>query len=310
MAWLMRVSVCLEISIRRRGTEPLNLCLPERGGVIIKQEDTMRLPIRNLWRKRRPRSHTRPPSHNAPAACFGPDGKIDDCLLDKLAFNEKMAELGKLAAGMVHELNTPLSVIVSATQMILREDGLPDSIKEMVERINEETQRLSHFTRGILSFARTREEVSAEVDVNQVLGDVLVFLKYEVQKRSVKVIEDLDYRIPSILADGNRLKQIFVNLIMNALQAMENGGVILVRTVCPDDRSVEVQIADTGTGIREEAVGRIFEPFFTTKEPGTGTGLGLFITKTIVERLGGGISVQSAYGEGTTFTISFPVAPR
>ena len=254
------------------------------------------------------RSQIRTQADNNLISAFGPDGRIDNCLLDKLALNEKMAELGKLSAGMVHELNTPLSVIVSAAQLILREDGLPDSIREMVERISQETQRLSHFTRGILSFARTQEEPSAETDVNRVLGEVLVFLKYEVQKRSIKVIEELDYRIPSILADDNRLKQIFVNLIMNALQAMENGGVLLVRTSASADRAVEIQIADTGTGIREEFVGRIFEPFFTTKESGSGTGLGLFITKTMVERLGGTIFVQSVFGEGTTFTVSFPAA--
>ncbi len=264
--------------------------------------------MRKLGRKRRLRPQIRINAGNNLIPGLGLDGIINENLLDKLALNEKMAELGKLAAGMVHELNTPLSVIVSAAQLILREEDLPDSIREMVERISQETQRLSHFTKGILSFARTQEEPSAETDVNQIIGEVLVFLKYEVQKRSVKVIEELDYRIPSIFADGNRLKQIFVNLIMNALQAMENGGVLLVRTSASDDRCVEIQIADTGTGIRSEVVGRIFEPFFTTKQPGSGTGLGLFITKTIVERLGGAISVQSIYGEGTTFIVSFPAA--
>ncbi len=268
----------------------------------------MRLPIRKFRRRKKTTAHDQLPSNNNLASRIGLDGGIDEPLLEKLAFNEKMAELGKLAAGMVHELNTPLSVIVSAAQLILREESLPDSIREMVERISQETQRLSHFTKGILSFARTQEEPSTEADVNQVIGEVLVFLKYEIQKRSVKVIEEFDYRIPSVLADGNRLKQIFVNLIMNALQAMENGGVLHVRTSSPDDRSVEVQVADTGAGIRDEAVGRIFEPFFTTKEPGTGTGLGLFITKTIVDRLGGAISVHSIHGEGTTFTVSLPAA--
>jgi signal transduction histidine kinase len=135
----------------------------------------------------------------------------------------------------------------------------------------------------------------------------MAFLKYEAQKRSVTVIEELDYHLPTILADGNRLKQIFINLIMNALQAMEHGGALLLRTSLLDDDSIEIQIADTGSGIPAETIGRVFEPFYTTKTTETGTGLGLFITKTIVECFGGRIAVQSVEGEGTTFTVTFPL---
>ena len=241
------------------------------------------------------------------ASQISPDGRIDERLLEQLAFNEKMAELGKLAAGMVHELNTPLSVIVSAAQMILREDDLSDFSREMVERIDQEVQRLSQFTKGLLSFARREEGPATEADLNQLLREVMAFLRYEAQKRSVTVIEELDYHLPTILADGNLLKQIFINLVMNALQAMETGGALLLRTAVPDDRSVEIQIADTGTGINDDTLARIFEPFFTTKKAGAGTGLGLFITRTIVERLGGRITVQSVVGEGTTFTVTFPL---
>ena len=235
-------------------------------------------------------------------------GRIDERLLEQLAFNEKMAEMGKLVTGMVHELNTPLSVIVSAAQMILRENDLSEFNREMLERIDSEAQRLSQFTKGLLSFARREEEPAEEADLNQVLLDVLKFLRYEAQKRSISVIEELDYHIPPIQADANRLKQIFINLIMNALQAMEQGGMLLLRTCQPDDSSVELQIGDTGTGIDSEALGRIFEPFFTTKKAGTGTGLGLFITRAIVEGFGGRIRVQSVVGEGTTFTLNFPVS--
>jgi signal transduction histidine kinase len=239
----------------------------------------------------------------------GVNGRIDERLLEQLAFNEKMAELGKLATGMVHELNTPLSVIVSAAQMILRENDLSEFNREMLERIDLEAQRLSQFTKGLLSFARRSDEAATESDLNQVLQEVMKFLRYEAQKRSISVIEELDYHIPPVLADANHLKQVFINLIMNALQAMEQGGMLLLRTLQPNDTTVEIQIADTGTGIPGEALGRIFEPFFTTKKEGSGTGLGLFITRTIVERTGGRIRVQSVAGEGTTFTLSFPVAP-
>jgi len=201
----------------------------------------------------------------------------------------------------------PESVIVSAAQMILREGDIPDFVREMVERIDLEAQRLSRYTRGVLSFSRTGEEGYDEADVNQVLRDVLSFLRYEARKRSITVIEELDFRIPPVQADGNRLKHVFINLTMNAFQAMENGGVLLVRTDMPDETHVRVELADTGKGIAPDELGRIFEPFFTTKKRGEGTGLGLYITRKTVELLRGTIDVSSKVDEGTTFTIVLPL---
>ncbi|AJE04001.1 sensor histidine kinase [Geobacter pickeringii] len=245
---------------------------------------------------------------NALAKYLADNGPVDGDLLDLLAFNEKMAELGKMASGVVHELNTPLSVIVSATQMILREDELPDFVRELVERINLEAARLAELTKGVLSFSRVEGGGWREADVNQVLRDVMAFLRYEAQKRSVTVIEDLDFRLPFIAADGNRVKQVFINLIMNALQAMEEGGKLFLRTLPAEGARVMVQVADTGPGIPAATLERLFTPFFTTKGPEEGTGLGLFVTRKIMEGVGGTIAVESAVGEGTTFTLTFPVA--
>ena len=228
--------------------------------------------------------------------------------LEQLAFNEKMAELGRLAVGMVHELNTPLSVIVSAAQMVLREEGLPESVKEMVERIDAEAQRLAQFTKGLLTFSRKDDGTVAEADVNQLLREVMSFLKYEAQRRSVAVVEEMNYDLPAVAADSNRLKQIFINLVMNALQAMENGGTLHLRTTMAGDRSVEVEIADNGCGIPRDKLARIFDPFYTTKGLGEGTGLGLFIIKSLVEQLAGRISVRSLVGAGTAFTVRLPPA--
>ena len=233
-------------------------------------------------------------------------GRIDEDVLEQLAHNEKMAELGHLAAGVIHEVNTPLSVIVSAAQMILREGDIPSFVREMVERIDLEAQRLSEYTRGVLSFARTGQKTEAEADVNQVLREVMSFLRYEARKRSITVIEELDYDVLPVAADNNRLKQIFINLLMNAFQAMGNGGVLLVRTSMPDDRSVRIEIADTGEGIPPERLDRIFEPFYTTKKSGEGTGLGLYIVRRMVELMQGRIEVKSTVGEGTTFTVTLP----
>ena len=235
------------------------------------------------------------------------DSRLDEDFLDRLAWNEKMAELGQLAVGMVHELNTPLSVIVSAIQLILREEELSPSVKDMVERIETEAQRLSLFTKGLLSFARKGDEPDGETDVNQVLREVVCFLKYETQKRSIAVVEDLDFRLPPTTIDANRMKQIFINLIMNAIQAMEGGGSLLLRSSLFSRSQISVQIADTGTGIAKQTLNQIFEPFYTTKKTGTGTGLGLFITKKLVESFSGTISVESSEGEGTCFSLTFPV---
>jgi signal transduction histidine kinase len=234
------------------------------------------------------------------------DGHIDERMLAQLAHNEKMAELGRLSTGIVHELNTPLSVIASAVQLILREEDVPASVREMLGRIDAEVHRLAQYTRGVLTFARTGEDVEAETDVNQVLQEVMQFLRYEARKRSITVIEELDYDVLPVVAEGNRLKQIFINLIMNAFQAMEEGGALYVSTSMPDDRSVRIEIADTGEGIPPERLERIFEPFFTTKKTGEGTGLGLYIVSKMVELMHGRIEVTSKVGEGTTFTIILP----
>ncbi|MRR35362.1 HAMP domain-containing histidine kinase [bacterium] len=245
---------------------------------------------------------------DALAKYLSDNGNVEGEFLELLAFNEKMAELGRMAAGVVHELNTPLSVIVSATQMILREEELPEFVREMVERVNEEAHRLAELTKGVLSFARREGTGRAEADVNQVIGEVMTFLRFEARKRAIGVVEDLDYRLPFIAADGNRVKQVIINLVMNALQAMGEGGTLFLRTVQESETAVTVQVADTGPGIPAAALERIFIPFFTTKEPGEGTGLGLFITRKLMEGIGGTIAVASVVGEGTTFTLTFPVA--
>lgn len=244
---------------------------------------------------------------DALAKYLSENGNVEGELLELLAFNEKMAELGRMAAGVVHELNTPLSVIVSATQMILREEDLSESVREMVERVNEEAHRLAEMTKGVLSFARRDWAGRAEADVNQVAGEVMTFLRFEARKRAILVIEDLDFRLPFIAADANRVKQVIINLVMNALQAMGEDGTLLLRTAQETESTVTVQVSDTGPGIPPAVQEQIFTPFFTTKDLGDGTGLGLFITRRLMEEIGGTIAVKSVLGEGTTFTLTFPI---
>ena len=234
------------------------------------------------------------------------DGISHD-LLRQLAYNEKMAELGKISAGVVHELNAPLSVIISASQMIMREEGVPEAVQEMIARISSEAQRLSHLTNGLLNFS-SHDDTIGETDLNLTLDFILNFLNFEAARRAVVVMKQFDYTLPAIRLDPNILKQILLNIIMNALQAMEDGGgKLLVETAAAGSDSVSLTIADNGPGIPAEAIERIFDRYFTTKKPGEGTGLGLFVTKSLVENMGGEIAVTSRSGGGTTFTVTLPI---
>jgi len=235
------------------------------------------------------------------------DGQCEEKIIKQLAFNEKMAELGRLSAGIVHEINTPLSVIAAASQMVLNEAGLSEFVMEMVARIQSEAQRLAQLTKGILSFSREENGVGAEADINNTLTEVMTLLKYEAQKRSITVSEEFDYQLPPVKADPDCLKQIFINIIVNALQAMTGTGNLLLQTSRSDDFFVQVRIKDTGPGIPEAVMERIYEPFYSTKQPGEGTGLGLFITLKIMQALGGRIEVDSIEEEGSCFTLFFPV---
>lgn len=230
---------------------------------------------------------------------------MSEQFLAQLAYSEKMAELGRLAVGVIHEINTPLSVIAAAAQLILREEGLSENVIELLERIGGESQRLSQMSRGILTFSRLDSGSIGEADLNLVVRDVLQLLAYEIQKRSVTVRQECDYTLPLLQIDGGRLKQIFINLVMNALQAMDKGGILTLRTSSPREGECEISVVDTGHGIPESEIGKIFEPFFTTKEAGEGTGLGLYVTREIVRAMGGSIRVESRSGQGACFTLGF-----
>lgn len=235
------------------------------------------------------------------------DSAMGGSFLDQLAYSERMAEFGQLAMGVIHELNTPLSVIAAAAQLVMREEGLPEHVLELLERIGDEAQRLSQMSRGMLTYGRLENTVGGEADVNLVIRDVLQLLRYEVRRRSVTVSQSLDHRIPILPLDGNRLKQVFINLVMNALHAMEKGGAIVIQSALTDDGGCEIQVSDTGHGISEDALPHIFDPFYTTKEPGLGTGLGLYVTREIVRAMAGSIKVESRLGDGTCFTLRFPL---
>lgn len=243
---------------------------------------------------------------NAPVATHSEEPLINAELLRQLAYNEKMAELGKISAGVVHELNAPLSVIISASQMIMRENGVPEAVQEMIGRISTEAQRLSHLTKGLLNFSSHDDSIT-EIDINLTVDFILDFLTYEAARRGVEILRQPDYTLPVIRLDANILKQILLNIVMNALQAMEEGGgKLLVETSGGGEENISITIADNGPGIPESVINHIFDRYYTTKKTGEGTGLGLFVTKNLVEHLGGTIQVTSRCGGGTTFTVTLP----
>jgi signal transduction histidine kinase len=240
---------------------------------------------------------------------YGKFPKISPEVLAQLAYNDKMAELGRISAGVVHELNAPLSVIVAASQMIMAESGVPEFVREMIDRIGAEAQRLSQMTRGILNFS-SHEESRSDADINLTVEFVLDFISYEAARRGVSLLRNLDHRLPAVKVDSSVLKQILINIVMNALQAMESdGGRLLVETKELNSSEVCVVISDTGPGIAEESLNRIFEPYFTTKNQGSG--LGLMIVERIIRDHGGFIEVSSEENRGTTFRVYLGVAePR
>ncbi len=228
-------------------------------------------------------------------------------LLDQTVQSEKLAEVGRLSAGIAHEVNNPLAVISYAAQLLLREEELPEFQKDLVERIDSEVDRLKALTGGLLSFSRAQEMRKRATDLNEVLRDVLRLVRYELNRNSIRLEEDYG-ELPYVHADPNKLKQVFINLIMNATQAMGESGTLRISTSQVNGQEVEAAISDTGPGIPASIQANIFDPFFSTKKEGEGTGLGLYICRNIITEHEGRMTLDSAEGQGTTFRIVLPLA--
>lgn len=251
-------------------------------------------------------SESVPDGSSAQEAVTGELDRVSEHFLDCLANASMFADLGRLSSRIINELDTPLSVIVSAAQLILQEEGTPQQVTELVERIQVEVQRLAKLVKDAGHFADREGGSGEETDLNGVLQGVLPLLKGEARKRMVTVIEAYDYSIPTIRADALRLKQIFVIIVMNSLQAMEEGGFLTIRTFVGTDGSVCASFADSGPGIGSDLLPFIFDPFITTRSADGATGLGLFIARKLVEKCGGTITVESSPGNGSTFSVTFP----
>jgi two-component system NtrC family sensor kinase len=222
---------------------------------------------------------------------------------------EKMASLGKLAAGVAHQLNNPLGGITLFTKLLMEEHILEDDIRNDLERILRDAQRCRDTVKELLEFARQSRYEMRPQDINQALSRTLFLVENHSIFQNVQIEKALAPDLPPAPADTQQLNHLFMNIIFNAAQAMKGKGKLTLKTfLIPNTNRVGIAISDTGPGIPPEILSRIFEPFFTTKEEGQGTGLGLSLAYSIVENHNGTISVQSKPGEGTTFTIELPLS--
>jgi len=230
----------------------------------------------------------------------------------QLVHAEKLASLGALAAGVAHEINNPLGTIALYAQMTLDEPGENnENRRENLGIILKHSTKAGQIVRNLLEFARRTELEMKPMGINAVLEDVISMTGHQAELQQVDVIEELRPDVPTIVGDADKLRQVFVNIVINGLQAMPEGGRLTVTSsVAPGGQAVQVSIADTGRGIPQDKIDRIFDPFFTTKETGKGTGLGLSVSHGIIEQHKGGITVESTPGKGTTFTVTIPAASR
>jgi len=235
---------------------------------------------------------------------------------DMVIQSSKMAALGKMAAGIAHEINNPLAVIGEKAGWIkdlLVEEDIAQSknfkeFEEAVRKIETHVERTKKVTHRLLGFARRMEPILEKVDVNKTLSDTVDFLENESKYRNINLQVDFQPDLPKIVSDSSQLQQIFLNIMNNAIDAIDRGGEIHIKTnFLPRNNEIMIEITDNGPGISKENINKVFDPFFTTKEVGKGTGLGLSIVYSIIEKLGGRIMAASEIGQGTTFTIYFPV---
>jgi two-component system, NtrC family, sensor kinase len=226
-------------------------------------------------------------------------------LEEQMTQTEKLTSLGLLAAGVAHEVNTPLAVISNYIQMLAKQMPGDDPRHSIIDKIVKQTFRASEIVNNLLNFSRTGAAELADIDVNRVIEETLSLVAHPLKTSQIQIVKQLGDPLPAVRGSANKLQQVFLNLFLNARDAMPAGGMLEVRTAAHNG-SVEVEIADTGAGIPREHIHRIFDPFFTTKSNGRGTGLGLSVSYGIIKEHAGKIDVRSTPGKGTSFHVEFP----
>ena len=230
-------------------------------------------------------------------------------LEETLQQSEKLSSIGLLAAGVAHEVNTPLTGVSSYTQMLLGMIPETDPKHALLQKVQKQTDRASNIVGNLLNFSRTGNATEfTEIDINKLLDDTLQLLEPQLRKSQVEVVKNYSDSSPKIFGSAGKLQQVFTNLVINARDAIIGGGEITLKTSFENEDEVIIEVSDTGTGIEPENLTKIFDPFFTTKAVGSGTGLGLAVSYGIVQEHAGNIEATSEVGKGTTFHLIFPAA--
>jgi len=229
---------------------------------------------------------------------------------------ERLASLGTLAAGVAHEINNPLAIIKESAgwmASILSKTELADiprrrDLELALGKIEKGVERARRITHQLLGSVKQSDSLFSEVDMGQLASETVDLVRKEASNKDIDIFREMDPAVRPIWTDPYKVRQVLINLLTNAVYATDRGGAITV-TIQPADGGTAVAVRDTGQGIPKENLTRIFEPFFSTKPPGEGTGLGLFVTRSIIEKLGGHIHVESELGNGTTFRFILPGRP-
>ena len=221
--------------------------------------------------------------------------------------SEQLASVGRLAAGVAHEINNPLTGVLAFADLLREKENMDAQDREDLELIIRETKRAREIVKGLLDFARETPQVKTQVNINDLVRQTMLLLGKRDALQDIQLVEALTEPLPQVLGDKNQLEQVLINLSLNACEAMPNGGTLMLATSCADGRIV-IEVTDTGCGIKQEHLDKVLEPFFTTKPVGKGTGLGLSVSYGIVQQHGGTLEVESQEGKGTTFKVTLPVA--
>lgn len=248
------------------------------------------------------------------------EAELHERMERQMALTERLAALGTLATGVAHEINNPLAIIRESAgwmETILKKPEMADmprktDFEKGLDKIEKAVERARRITHQLLEFVRKPDKKAAETDLKALIEESAHLIHREAANKGVDIVEELDENVGTIMSDPYQLRQVLLNLITNAVHATEKSGRITLGLENAPGESVRIRVSDTGSGIAPENLEKIFEPFFTTKSPGKGTGLGLFVTRGIVEQLGGTIEVESTLNAGTTFTVTLPrsIIPR
>lgn len=236
------------------------------------------------------------------------DQQLKDFARKKIMESERLAVIGQLAADVAHEINNPLQGIVAFSHLLLEQREGENSTKDYLKKIVSQANRCTEIIRGLLDFSRPRKPQKKLSNINHLLHECISLVENQAIFHNIQIVENVEQKLPSVVIDPSQIQQVFMNMIINAAEAMDGDGRLTIHTSFdPTEKCIEIEFADTGHGISENNLERIFDPFFTTKEMGHGTGLGLAISYGIIKEHQGTISVQSEVGKGTTFIVRLPV---